>query len=124
MTVEERKSWLLLGVLFLSNFFVIGSSSSITGVFLTPLVKALRMDPDGGRLADHADCADRSVGGAHHRTVAGLARGAEGDGRGRGDYGIRAARGGAGQFFRRDGGGARHDGRRYGGVDDDSRSRW
>ncbi|MGO9059817.1 MAG: MFS transporter [Candidatus Binataceae bacterium] len=39
MTVEERKSWLLLGVLFLSNFFVIGSSSSITGVFLTPLVK-------------------------------------------------------------------------------------
>ena len=39
MTREERKGWLLLGVLFLSNFFVIGSSSSITGVFLTPLVR-------------------------------------------------------------------------------------
>ncbi len=36
--IEERKGWLLLAVLFLSNFFVIGSSSSITGVFLTPLV--------------------------------------------------------------------------------------
>lgn len=39
MTREERKRWLLLGVLFLSNFFVIGSSSAITGVFLTPLVR-------------------------------------------------------------------------------------
>jgi MFS family permease len=39
MTVEGRKSWLLLSVLFLSNFFVIGSSSSITGVFVMPLVK-------------------------------------------------------------------------------------
>src|SRR5271170_851667 len=39
MTPEGRKSWLLLSVLFLSNFFVIGSSSSITGVFLMPLVK-------------------------------------------------------------------------------------
>jgi len=36
---EERQRWLLLGVLFLSNFFVIGSTSSITGVFLMPLVK-------------------------------------------------------------------------------------
>ena len=36
---EERENWLLLGVLFLSNFFVIGSSSAITGVFLTPLVR-------------------------------------------------------------------------------------
>jgi MFS family permease len=36
---EERKRWLLLGVLFLSNFFLIGSSSAITGVFLTPLVR-------------------------------------------------------------------------------------
>ncbi len=35
----ERKRWLLLAVLFLSNFFVIGSSSAITGVFLMPLVK-------------------------------------------------------------------------------------
>jgi MFS family permease len=35
---EERKPWLLLVVLFLSNFFVIGSTSSITGVFLTPLI--------------------------------------------------------------------------------------
>jgi MFS family permease len=39
MTPEGRKSWLLLSVLFLSNFFVIGSSSSITGVFVMPLVK-------------------------------------------------------------------------------------
>ncbi len=39
MTPEGRKSWLLLSVLFLSNFFVIGSSSSITGVFVIPLVK-------------------------------------------------------------------------------------
>ncbi|HEV3114333.1 MAG TPA: MFS transporter [Candidatus Binataceae bacterium] len=39
MAREERKGWLLLGVLFLSNFFVIGSTSSITGVFLTPLVR-------------------------------------------------------------------------------------
>ncbi|SRR5579875_1272379 len=36
---EGRKRGLLLGVLFLSNFFVIGSSSAITGVFLTPLVR-------------------------------------------------------------------------------------
>ena len=39
MIAEERKKWLLLVVLFLSNFFVIGSTSSITGVFLTPLVR-------------------------------------------------------------------------------------
>jgi len=36
---EERENWLLLGDLFLSNFFVIGSSSAITGVFQTPMVR-------------------------------------------------------------------------------------
>jgi predicted MFS family arabinose efflux permease len=36
---EGRKHWLLLAVLFTSNFFIIGSSSAITGVFLTPLVE-------------------------------------------------------------------------------------
>jgi predicted MFS family arabinose efflux permease len=35
---EERKRWLLVGVLFLTTFFVIGCASAITGVFLTPLV--------------------------------------------------------------------------------------
>lgn len=39
MTPEGRQNWLLLAVLFLSNFFVIGSSSSITGVFVMPLVR-------------------------------------------------------------------------------------
>ncbi len=39
MTEKDRKKSLLLVVLFVSNFFVIGSSSSITGVFVTPLVK-------------------------------------------------------------------------------------
>jgi hypothetical protein len=37
MSEADRKSWLLIGVLFLTNFFVIGCSSAITGVFLTPL---------------------------------------------------------------------------------------
>jgi predicted MFS family arabinose efflux permease len=39
MTGKDRKKSLLLVVLFVSNFFVIGSSSSITGIFVTPLVK-------------------------------------------------------------------------------------
>jgi predicted MFS family arabinose efflux permease len=38
MSEAERKSWLLVGVLFLTTFFVIGCSSAITGIFLTPLV--------------------------------------------------------------------------------------
>ena len=39
MKHQQQEKWLLLAVLFFSNFFVIGSTSSITGVFLTPLVR-------------------------------------------------------------------------------------
>ncbi len=115
---EERKSWLLLGVLFLSNFFVIGSTSAITGVFLTPLVRhfgwtrtlaaSLTMlialtgalaGPITGRLLDSL--------AAQKVMSVGVALTA-----------LALARGGAGQFLCRDGGGAHYDWRRDGGVDD------
>jgi MFS family permease len=36
--LRHQKKWLIVATVFLTNFFVVGSGSCITGVFLTPLV--------------------------------------------------------------------------------------
>ncbi len=38
MILRKQQKWLIVAVVFLTNFFVVGSGSCITGVFLTPLV--------------------------------------------------------------------------------------
>jgi MFS family permease len=39
MILREQQKWLVVAAVFVTNFFVVGSGSCITGVFLTPLVR-------------------------------------------------------------------------------------
>ena len=39
MIWRKQQKWLIVAAVFLTNFFVVGSGSCITGVFLTPLVR-------------------------------------------------------------------------------------